>query len=145
MALFNILEAPDGKPDRLVVVRERFSTAAFIFTILWSLWHRMWVVSAILFALLVAIGFTVSTLGLNPVLAGLFETAVSLIFGLEANRLRIMSLERAGFRLSALIEASNQEAAELQFFMGRQRSSVPVVAPILPPAAHNTLGLFGNV
>lgn len=145
MALFNILEAPDGEPDRLVVVRERFSAAAFVFTILWSLWHRMWVVSAILLALLVAISFTAGALGLNPALAGLFEAAVSLIFGFEAQRLRIMSLERAGFRLSALIEASNREAAELQYFMGRRRSSVPVVAPILPPAAHDTLGLFGNV
>lgn len=145
MALFNILEAPDGNLDRVIAVKECFSPSAFVFTVLWALWHRMWVVAAILFALLAGIGFTTSALGLNPALAGLFEAAVSLIFGFEAKRLRIMSLERAGFRVSAMIEASNQEAAELQYFMGRQRSSVPAVAPILPPAAHDTLGLFGNV
>ena len=145
MALFNILEAPDGKPDRLVVVRERFSAAALVFTMCWSLWHRMWVVSAILLALLVGIGFTVVALGLNPALAGLFETAISVIFGFEAQRLRIVSLEKAGYRLTALIEASNREAAELQYFMNHQRLSPRAVAPILPPAAHDTLGLFGNV
>jgi hypothetical protein len=145
MALFNILEAPDGNPDRVMVIREGFSPGAFIFTVFWALWQRMWVVAAILIAVLAAISLAAGLLGLGPNLTSVLEAAVSLIFGFEATRLRTVSSERAGYRLVGLIEASNQEAAELQYFTGRQRPSPPVNAPVLPPASHDTLGLFGNL
>ena len=145
MALFNILEAPDGKPDRVMVIREGFSPGAFIFTVFWALWHRMWVVAAILFAILAAVSLAAGLVGLSPTLTSVLEAAVSLIFGFEATRLRTVSSERAGYRLVGQMEASNQEAAELQYFMGRQRPSSAVRAPVLPAASHDTLGLFGNV
>lgn len=145
MALFNILEAPNSDPDRVIVVREGFSSAALIFTVFWTLWHRMWIATAVLIALLAGISLAVTLLGLNPILATALEAALGLILGLEAANLRVMSWQRSGYRLAGLVEASNQEAAELKYFMTRKRPLVSARAPVLPPASHDTLGLFGNV
>ena len=145
MSLFNILEAPNGNPDRVATVKEGFSVGALVFTVFWALWQRMWVVSAVLFALFAAVAIAVSAQVLDPVVASVLEAAIALIFGFEARRLHMVSLERAGYRAAGLIEASNREAAELEYFMGRQRQPARVPHPILPPASHDTLGLFGNV
>ena len=148
MALFTILEAPDHKSDRLVVVKDGFSASALIFTVFWALWHRMWVISAILFALFVATGLLVNVLGINSTLGSALEIAIGLIFGFEARGLYIRSLEKAGYHMAGLIEASSREAAELSYLLGRESSRMAMstaVAPIRAPAAHDTLGLFGNV
>lgn len=143
MKLFTILEPPDGQPERVAFVREGFSWAALLFTVLWALWHRMWVVAALLFAL--SVGLTVATnlelLGQG--LAGLVSFGIALLFGFEARALQVVALERAGFRRSGLIQASNREAAELAYFAGRVPSAP---APSLRRTGHDdTLGLFGNV
>lgn len=148
MALFTILEAPDRKPDRLVAVKEGFSASALVFTVLWALWHRMWVVSAILLAVFVGIALSVNILGINPILGSVTELAVGVIFGFEARDLYVRSLEKAGYRTVGMIEASGREAAELGYLMsgrGPQLANSPTPPPIRPPAAHDTLGLFGNV
>lgn len=144
MALFTILESPQGEIDKVTFVKEGFAPAALVFTVLWALWHRMWVVAAALFAILVAISLAVSLLNLNSTAASLLEIAVGLIFGFEARRLWIMSLERSGYRQAGLIEASNQEAAELAYFANRPRLVKAVTVSKLHAPAENTLGLFGT-
>ena len=49
-------KAPRHPDDLYVLVKEGFSWPAFFFGPLWALSHRMWVVSALLFAALIAIG-----------------------------------------------------------------------------------------
>jgi hypothetical protein len=144
MALFTVLEPPQGEIDKVTFVKEGFAPAALVFTVLWALWHRMWVVAASLFALLVAISLSVSLGGLSPVIGSLLELGVGMIFGWEARRLWVMSLERAGYRQTGLIEASNQEAAELAYFASRPRMAKAVA--VSKPLAHadDTLGLFGS-
>lgn len=144
MALFTVLEPPHGEIDKVTFVKEGFAPGALVFTALWAIWHRMWVVAAILFALLVAISLSVSLGGLDPAMASLFEIAVGVIFGFEARRLWIMSLERSGYRQTGLIEASNQEAAELAYFAKRPRLGQVVTKPKLRSHGEDTLGLFGT-
>ena len=149
MKLYTVLEAPDGKTDRVAFIREGISWAALVFTVFWALWHRMWVVAAVLFAAWIGIMLAVSSGLITPVLAPFVELAFSLIFALEARRLQVMSLERAGFRRAGLIQASSLEAAELAYF-GSRAPSAPPAAPTPEPtpcrgAPQDTLGLFGNV
>ncbi len=145
MALFTVLEPPKGEIDKVTFVREGFAPLALVFTVLWALWHRMWVMAAILFAILVAISLSVTLLDLNPAVASLLELATGLIFGFEARRLRIMSLERSGYRQAGLIEASTREAAELGYFAARPRNAQAAApAPKLRIDAEDTLGLFGT-
>ena len=144
MALFTVLEPPHGEIDKVTFVKEGFAPAALVFTVLWALWHRMWVVAAILFAVLVAISLSAVLLGLDPVIASLLELAIGVVFGLEARRLWIMSLERSGYRQAGLIEASNHEAAELAYFMNRPRAPQTAPVPKLRAQTEDTLGLFGT-
>ena len=142
MKLFTVLEPPDGQPERVAFIREGFSWAALLLTVLWALWHRMWVVAAVLFALTAALTVATNLELLGQGLASLVSFGISLLFGFEARALQVASLERAGFRRSGLIQASTREAAELAYFASRTPAA-PALSP-LRPGHHDTLGLFGN-
>lgn len=145
MAQFTVLEPPDGKPERVAVVRDGFSLWALLFTVLWALWNRMWVVAMLLFALSAVLMAAVNLQWLPPGLAALIHFGIALIFGFEARNLQVRSLERAGFGRAEFIVASGREAAELGYFASR----VPAAAeasPIRIQATHDdTLGIFGKV
>jgi hypothetical protein len=145
MALFTVLEPPDGKPDRVAFIPEGFAWPAVLLTFFWALWHRMWVVAAILFALFTALSLAVAYEVLGPGLGSLLQFGLSLIFGLEARRLQESSLLRAGYRRAGLIEASRFEAAELAYFAERAPPPAPSAPARYRNAPEDTLGIFSNV
>lgn len=145
MALFTVLEPPDGKPDRVAFIPEGFCWWAFGLTFLWALWHRMWVVTAILFAVFTALSLAVVYEVLGPGLGSLLQFGLSLIFGFEAWRLKESSLLRAGFRRAGLIEASRFEAAELAYIAERAPPPPPSAPARYRTAPEDTLGIFSNV
>ncbi len=143
MAVFAVFEHPEKDPDRTIFVKEGFSSAALVFTVLWALWHRMWVVSAILIAVFGLIYVLVRLLGLNEINAALLELAVSLSFGFEARNLWAYSLRRSGYRAAALVMAANLEEAELKFvFAQRSQNHSPVPSSKMRSEPADTLGLF---
>jgi hypothetical protein len=145
MALFTVLEPQDGKPDRVAFIPEGFAVGAFVFTFFWALWHRMWVVAALLFAAFTALTLGVTYEVIGPGLGSLLQVGLSLVFGFEAWRLKESSLLRAGFRRAGLIQASNLEAAELAYFAERAPAP-PAPAPTrYRTAPEDTLGIFSNV
>jgi hypothetical protein len=145
MTLYTVLEPPDGQPDRVVFIPEGFAWGGFVFTWIWALWNRMWVIAALLFAafagLSVAVGFAV----INPAIGSLLQFGISVLFGFEARQLQFSSLKRTGYRSAGMIEASGLEAAELSYFAARKPpSSVPASARYRG-TPEDTLGIFGNV
>ena len=146
MAIFTILEPPDANPDRVVLVREGFHGRAFLLTVLWALWHRLWVIAALLFVVYLALGFAGEWFQWHWAVRSASEFGLALLFGLEAADLRIRALRRAGYRRAGLIQATNLEAAELDYFAGRRiiRPSAPAPEYRPQPAHHDTLGLFGS-
>lgn len=146
MALFNVFEPPDGKLERVVFISEGFCWSALFFTVFWAVFHRMWVVAGLLFAVFVLASLVEAWDLIVPVFAMVIHFAISLLFGFEARRLQSLSLERAGFRLAGLIEATSLEAAELAYFASRGRSTPVSAVPVRIPAHPlDTLGIFGNV
>lgn len=145
MKLFTVLEPPDGKPERVAFIREGFAWAALAFTVFWALWHRMWMVAALLFAISSTLTIATNIELLGPGLAAILHFAVALLFAFEARDLQVKSLERVGFRRAGLIQASTKESAELAYFASRAPLG-PELAPSRIRAAHDdTLGIFGNV
>jgi hypothetical protein len=150
MAVFTFLEAPDGRPERVGVVPEGFSVRAAAFTVFWALWHRMWVVAAVLFAISVLFGMAGSLFRPDAMFVLASGLATSLIFGFEARALQVESLRRAGYRVSGLVTADSLEAAELQYFANRPVQTAKEPAPAHHPAplsridSHDALGLFGS-
>lgn len=145
MKIFIVLEPPDGRPERVVFVPEGFSWLALLFTSLWALWHRMWVVAALLFVLFTALTIAVDLGLLRSDVALVLQIGLSVLFGFEARVLRVRALESAGYRRAGLIQASGREAAEFAYFAGRAPAVPALAASRIQPVQHDTLGLFGNV
>jgi len=146
MRIFTILEPPDGKPDNVALVPEGFSWGALIFTFFWALWHRMWVIAALLFVLSTALTVAASLQLFSTGFATMLQFAIALVFGFEARNLQVLSLEGSGYRRAGLVQATSEEAAELTYFSGRAPAAVPTPAPARPRAGpEDTLGIFGNV
>lgn len=143
MAIYTVLEAPNRDPRRTRFVPEGFSAWAFVFTVFWALWHRMWVVAAILFAFWVAMSLAVTQGGLNPLVAAAIEFGVALIFGFEARRLQVMSSLRSGHVEAGEVSGSTLAAAELAYFAARG-TGVSRGPRTLPRASEDHLGLFGT-
>lgn len=145
MKTFTVLEPPDGKPERVAFVPEGFSWGALLLTVLWALWHRMWIVAALLFALtsLLTIATQLELLGSG--LGALLNFGIGLVFACEARNLEVLSLERAGFRHSGLVRASSLEAAELAYFAGRAPVAADARVSRRAVIHADTLGLFGHV
>ena len=148
MAVFNIFEHPDKGLDRTELVREGFASWAVVFSVLWALWHRMWIVAAALL-LMMAIISLASVYDVLPAnVASLLEAGLALLFGFEANALRGFSLRRAGYQEVAVVSADSLEIAELKYTASAIIPPVPVVRSSVPPPIQpptDTLGLFGNV
>lgn len=145
MTIFTVLEPPDGKPERVAFVPEGFSLGALLFSLLWALWHRMWIIGALLFALTSGVTVAANLDVIGSGLAALLQFGIILIFAFEARSLEVRSLERAGYRRSGLIQASNCEAAELAYFAGRAPQAPEFPSVRLRAAPDDALGLFGNV
>ena len=145
MKIFTVLEPADDNPERVAFVPEGFSWGALAFTVLWALWHRMWMVAALLFALTSVLTVAANLELLGSGLAALLNFGIALIFAFEARNLQVKSLERVGFRRSGLIQASNNEAAELLYFAGRAPSASEATSSRLRSAHDDPLGIFGNV
>jgi len=103
-------------PDRdLVLVKEGFSWPAFFFSVLWALWHRLWLVAGIFFLIQLAMSLVLAVWTLDPVSASAVSVGAALIFGYAANDLRRWVLGRRGFVETAVVAADGRDGAERRF------------------------------
>lgn len=145
MATFIVLEPSDGNPDRVAFIPEDFAWGALVFTFLWALWQRMWVVAVVILAAFAGLAVLVKLEAFDGAFAALLYVAGAILFGFEARSLKKKALERAGFRRTGLIQASRREAAELAYFAGRASAPPPRSGPKPQHVPDDTLGIFGNV
>jgi len=147
MSTYMVMSPPDVRDpaaspeaaDRLIFIPDRFSWYAFGFSVIYLLWHRMWLVLLGYLVIATALELSVSLLGdAAPAVATL---AISLLFAFEANGLRRWTLERKGWRMIAVACGADVEEAELRFFRGLEQGTKkappppaphPTAAPIIP-------------
>ena len=147
MAIYSVHNRPGKSAADAVFVREGFAWPAFLFTVLWCLWHRMWLTAAIVFAVLAAISIAAGLLGLNETLTSVFTLAASLVFGFEARDLQRRTLAATGYREVRLVSGGSLDDAELRYFASVPRAGAlgEGFAPKLrSPESHDPLGLFGT-
>ncbi len=99
-----------------VFVREGFSWGAFFFSVLWSLYHRLWLAAFLVFAASVALSVATDVLGVDPVTDAALGLALALIVGWEANDWRRRALERRGYVAAGIVAAPTLTEAERRFF-----------------------------
>lgn len=118
MRVYTVHAPPEAAdtPERFVFVKEGFSWPALFVPILWTLWHRMWLVTLLYLlwaVLLFALGWWVG----EPQ-----DTVIALLggilFALEANNLRRWSLGRRGWTEVGAAAGKDLEEAEIRFFGG---------------------------
>ncbi len=98
-----------------VIVKEGFNWAAAIFTALWALWHRMWLVATALLVASAAIGAGAAALGLGPESRAVLMVGYAILVGFHANDWRRWSLERRDYDDAGIVAAPRADAALRRF------------------------------
>jgi hypothetical protein len=112
-------------PDRdLVLVKEGFSWPAFFFSLLWALWHRLWLVAGIFFLVQLAMSLILAVWTPDPVAAIGMSVGTALILAYAANDLWRWALERLGFVETAVVAADSRDDAERRFLDGEPALAV---------------------
>jgi hypothetical protein len=109
-------------PERdFILVKEGFSWPAFLFGLLWCLWHRMWLAAFGVAAAALAAGLATAAAGLHPNGQAAAAAGLMVLLGLLGNDLRRWSLARAGFAAAAVVAERDRAAAELRFLSENPR------------------------
>lgn len=143
MRVYTIHLPPDAEPsdprafDRAVLVRDGFNFAAFFFSVLWMLYHRLWLASVLTLVLLVAVGFAVEWLQITAFAAFLVQLMVAILIGLEASSLRRWTYARRGWHLVDVVAAADYQSADARacarFVEGRSGEPEPAPEEPAPP------------
>lgn len=144
-------EARPGQADGLdeaVLVRDGFSWAAFAFTVLWFLFHRLWVAALGVLAGLLLLAFGGYALGLPSLAGAAIAFLACLLIGLEAGSLRRWTLARRGWVARDAIVARDAAEAEARA-IARWLDPATLPQPPRPPfpggpvrRAEPVIGLF---
>lgn len=128
--VYNVYVKPTlAKPyEQPVFVEEGFNFKAFLFTAVWTLYHRLWWASIAigacnaLFLLLVQNG-TVSETG-----QVILQFGLALLVGYQANDWHAARLERRGYVLADIVTGDSLLRAEQRFFDRYFAANASVVA-----------------
>lgn len=107
--------ARPGDPEafeKAVLVRDGFHVWAFLFTVLWFLYHRLWLAALGVFVALSLFGVIVDRLALTPWAGLAAHVLASALIGLEASSLKRWTYGRNGFALVDIVSGADEEEAE---------------------------------
>ena len=107
---------------------------AFVFTWVWALWNRMWIVAVLVMSVMLIAS------ALPTVPQYLLALGVNILMGLHGNDLLGWSLTRRKYAEIGLSNGGSMEEAELRFYAGGVGAPAPVSQM---PVNHDVLGLFG--
>ncbi len=124
-----------GPESEFAVVKEGFCWPAFVFTALWALWQRMWLVFVTLVAAGAVLELALAMSGADAVAAFSIGLGYALFIGYGANDWRRWTLARSGTALMGVVAAADAEAA-----LHRYVDSDRAPARTRPAAPYQVLG-----
>lgn len=138
MRVYTVHLPPFSNRDRdPVLIKEGYCWTAFLFGPLWSIAHRLWLVTVGLLAFMVVMSAAMEGFALDPVTQGILSFAVTVLIGAHGNDLRRHGLARRGWRETGVIAARNYDEALARYLntAPHERASVPRVRanPVPPP------------
>ena len=102
---------------------------AFLISLPWLIWHRMWIVLVLYLALAIGLA-ALSEFGQVPDQAmAIASLVIALVLGLEGNSLRRWTLARRGYEEIGEVAAETPQAAEMRFFERRGHRTADGAAP----------------
>ncbi|AXS38954.1 DUF2628 domain-containing protein [Breoghania sp. L-A4] len=133
--------------ERIVFIKEGFCWPALFFSLIWLLWHRMWLVLVGYLAIEAVLLVAGALIG-GPA-GGVLSALFAVLFALEANALRRWTLERGGWEFAGVVSGANLAECETRFFhhwveAGAHRAPQPLAPETRRAQAPNedVLGLF---
>jgi hypothetical protein len=132
MPIFTVHAPVDGgadlaATDKFTFVRDGFHFWAMAASVLWLLWHRLWLALIGWIAVTVAIGLGLSALGAGSGTILFADLVIAILMGFEAASLQRWTLSRRKWRQLDIVVADDEEAAERRFFdrwTARQRGGL---------------------
>lgn len=124
-----------GDPATLgeaVVLKDGFAWGAFIFQVLWCLYHRLWLVALALAIVMVGVSAGLQWFGLPSFAVTVISLLIAAFFALEANGFRRRKLERRGFKAAGVVVADSYSDAEARAFSAWLDVPQPRAAPSSP-------------
>lgn len=124
MTIYAVLTPPDASPanftesdaDRTLFIKDGFCWPALFIPMIWTLWHRLWLV--FLGYLAVAVAIEALSFAFGGPAVGISAALFALLFAFEANNLRRWTMERRGWTFAGAIAAGDRDEAEVRFFSG---------------------------
>jgi len=136
MTTYSIYARPDDRgAANAIFLPDGFSWKAFVFTWVWALWNRMWIVALLVLSVMLIAS------ALPTVPQFLLSLAVNLVMGLHGNDLLGWSLTRRKYAEIALSNGASLEEAELRYYADGTDAAAKA-SPM--PVNHDVLGLFGS-
>ena len=108
-----------ASPERdraAAMVKQGMCWPAFVFSVLWALWHRLWLTAVILLIAVAGLDLVLLALGADETTSGIAGLGLAAYIGLSANDWRGRALERRGLRLAAIVAAPDAERAAQRLF-----------------------------
>jgi hypothetical protein len=102
--------------DKFTFVRDGFHFWAMAASVLWLLWHRLWLALIGWIAVTVAVGLGLAALGAGAGTILFADFLIALLMGFEAASLQRWTLSRRKWRQLDIVVADDEEAAERRFF-----------------------------
>ena len=116
-AVYEEAGSPDHDADEdVVLIKEGFCWPAFFFSLIWVLYHQLWLVAITLVILFAGVGAALVFLHGGEAYAALGLIALALVLGVEGNNLRQYFLLRGGFSFSGVVAGRDVPEAELRLF-----------------------------
>lgn len=106
----------DARANDLRLIKEGFSWPAFLFTVLWAVWCRLWGVAVALVLLEIVLALGLAWLDSGPITETIAMVAVSLLLGLYGNDLKRWYARRQGYLPVAVVTAPDADAATQRLF-----------------------------
>ncbi|MEK6745786.1 MAG: DUF2628 domain-containing protein [Pseudomonadota bacterium] len=102
--------------ENAVFIREGFNFFAFIFGILWALYHRIWLVAVGLIIISGLFAFSEEAKLLDKMSLAILQVAVQAIIGFYGNDWRRWTLARRGYIMSDVVVSDNELRAQQRYF-----------------------------
>ena len=103
----------------VVPIKEGFCWPAFFFSLLWTLWHRLWLVALGLVAANLVISVLVFQSGANEAVTIVISYSIALMLGFMGNDFRRSKLEKHGYTERGLVMDRTAEAAVRRYLEAR--------------------------
>lgn len=115
--LYEIYRNPSlPEEEASVLVRQGFSIWAFVFHIGWLLYHRLWLETAVFFALYVGSVLLGERYGLSEMAVGILQLALQVWLAANAADIRAKALERKGFTFEDVSTGTSALEAERRYY-----------------------------